>query len=363
MKPFIKWAGGKEREIKTIKDYFPTKINNYIEPFLGGGAVYLYLAEQVDVKKCFVNDFSSELIGIYKMILNQNQSFFNELELIDKDLFMIETIALYNKTDFVILLEEWIHQEMLNLESVRENCKKLYTYLNFQIKNDDLDFENQLFFVMKNKINSLRKIRNKNTNDNLFLDDVLETVLKSLYYIHIRYLYNFGKEDRNKNLAYFFFVREYCYSSMFRYNSKGVFNVPYGGSGYNKKNLSKKIAYLHDSKLIEVLKDSTINNLDFEKFINNLIINDDDFIFVDPPYDSEFSEYAQNEFSRKDQIRLANTLANLKCKVMVVIKNTDFIFNLYHDLGFNIITFDKKYSVNFMNRNDRAVKHLIIKNY
>ena len=48
---------------------------------------------------------------------------------------------------------------------------------------------------------------------------------------------------------------------------------------------------------------------------------------------------------------------------MIVIKNTDFIEDLYLKLGFKIQAFDKKYSVNFMNRNVRDVEHLIITNY
>ena len=48
---------------------------------------------------------------------------------------------------------------------------------------------------------------------------------------------------------------------------------------------------------------------------------------------------------------------------MMIIKNTDFIFSLYNQKGLNINSFDKKYLVSFMNRNDKDVEHLIITNY
>ena len=48
---------------------------------------------------------------------------------------------------------------------------------------------------------------------------------------------------------------------------------------------------------------------------------------------------------------------------MLIIKNTDFIYNLYNHPGINISSFDKKYIVSFMNRNNRDVTHLIITNY
>lgn len=48
----------------------------------------------------------------------------------------------------------------------------------------------------------------------------------------------------------------------------------------------------------------------------------------------------------------------------MIIKYTDFIYNLYEGKdGIKILKFDKNYQVSFMNRNDRKVTHLIIKNY
>ena len=88
----------------------------------------------------------------------------------------------------------------------------------------------------------------------------------------------------------------------------------------------------------------------------------DDFIFLDPPYDSDFSTYANNSFDKEEQIRLRNYLTNTKAKILLVIKNTEFIYNLYKD-DFKISDFDKKYMVSFMNRNDKDVKHLVVTNY
>jgi DNA adenine methylase len=84
---------------------------------------------------------------------------------------------------------------------------------------------------------------------------------------------------------------------------------------------------------------------------------------LDPPYDTEFSTYAGNEFNKNDQIRLANYLKKTKAKFMLVIKNTEFIYNLYNVKGFKIKSFDKKYLVSFQNRNDKDVEHLLITNY
>ena len=46
-----------------------------------------------------------------------------------------------------------------------------------------------------------------------------------------------------------------------------------------------------------------------------------------------------------------------------MIKNTDLIYSLYNKEGIKIRSFDKEYTVSFMNRNDKKAKHLLITNY
>ena len=104
-------------------------------------------------------------------------------------------------------------------------------------------------------------------------------------------------------------------------------------------------------KVLKFLKDAEKNGIKF------------DIIFLDPPYDTEFSTYAKNEFAKKDQIRLCEYLKNTKANIMLIIKNTDFIYNLYNSKEFKIRTFDKKYLVSFQNRNDKDAEHLLITNY
>ena len=156
----------------------------------------------------------------------------------------------------------------------------------------------------------------------------------------------------------------YCYSGMFRYNKNGEFNVPYGGIGYNNNYLDNKLSYYKSSKLHEKFINTTFYNLDFEKFLDNYELNENDFLFLDPPYDTEFSTYAKNEFDREDQKRLSKYLINnVRAKWMLVIKSTDIILDLYSNKNLVIDAVDKKYNVSFMDRNIKDVTHLIIRNY
>ncbi|MBU1202102.1 MAG: DNA adenine methylase [Nanoarchaeota archaeon] len=65
---FVKWAGGKTQLIEQFKPLFPSKIDRYFEPFVGGGAVLFYVIEIYSPKKVFISDINEELINSYKIV-------------------------------------------------------------------------------------------------------------------------------------------------------------------------------------------------------------------------------------------------------------------------------------------------------
>jgi len=65
---FVKWAGGKKQLISQFKRFFPKKINRYIEPFVGGGAVVFYIIKNHKPKEVIVSDINEELMNAYKVI-------------------------------------------------------------------------------------------------------------------------------------------------------------------------------------------------------------------------------------------------------------------------------------------------------
>jgi DNA adenine methylase len=64
-RPFLKWAGGKSRLIEQYQPYFPQTFTTYYEPFLGGGAVFFYLAQQHPSLPAILTDINPELINAY----------------------------------------------------------------------------------------------------------------------------------------------------------------------------------------------------------------------------------------------------------------------------------------------------------
>ena len=367
MKTFIKWAGGKEKELPIIMNNLPKQFTRYVEPFVGGGAVYL----NINCENSIINDKSYELILLYKMIKSKNPEFIKSLNDINRNWIKLENIVTDNSEELVNIYLEY-KEEQKNLEGMvdaflTKHKKSFDTLLREDVDINLYNLYNEMKKNLISKIGRMYKI--ENTKKEMPKTDIIiniETAFKSAYYMYFRYLYNNKKKLKLSDEFYcavFYFVRDYCYASMFRYNANGEFNVPYGGISYNRKDFQKKINYLSSKELRDYLYNTKIYDLDFEDFCEKVGLTEDDFMFLDPPYDTEFSTYAQNDFSKNDQVRLANYLQKTKAKFMLIIKNTDFIYNLYKDKGFNIKSFDKKYLVSFMNRNDKDVEHLLITNY
>lgn len=72
VKPFLKWAGGKRSLMPEILSRVPDEsFELYVEPFLGGGALFLELYQQGRIKKAILNDRNPELINTWKMVRDQ----------------------------------------------------------------------------------------------------------------------------------------------------------------------------------------------------------------------------------------------------------------------------------------------------
>lgn len=378
LSPLLKYPGGKEKELKYILPNLPPKVKSYYEPFIGGGAVYFSL----DCPHYYINDKSTELIHLYQMIADQDKEFFEKVKGIDTNWSLLTQIINTHTQQLISIYTRYKNENLtkqqlsdLVTEFVCANTKSFNDLLK---SNFNIAIENFVLEVMKSLKNKIIRMATlEKTKGNLSQEDLvlnLEGAFKSAFYMHFRYLYNHIEElsiSKGFATAIYFFIREFCYSSMFRYNRNGKFNVPYGGISYNKKTLSKKIAYFQSNDLITQLSKTSIISEDFEQFFKKHRPKKDDFIFLDPPYDTEFNTYAKNEFTKEDQARLANFLIK-KCSAsfMLIIKNTDFILELYpegilckNNSPLYVTKFNKKYFVSFQDRNNKNAEHLLITNY
>lgn len=352
MKTILKWPGGKEKELPVIRKYSPTYSGRFIEPFVGGGAVFF----DTNTERCCINDKSTELINLYTCIKEENEDLIKYLQLEINEFCSLSNFVDEHTSEILDL-----YLSKITVDNLIKKYNDFFSSLAVEYSNI---FIKELKRNLSSKILRSAKLEKKNGTipDSDRLDNI-EAAIKSAYYMYIRYLQNHLSElSKGRQAAVFFFVREYCYSSMFRYNRKGEFNVPYGGISYNRKDFQKKVDYLLSDEIIAKLQSAEIYCEDFEDFMNILDLTADDYIFLDPPYDTDFSTYAQNEFGHKEHKRLCDCLKHTPAKILLIIKNTNFIYDLYKD-DFNITSFDKKYMVSFMNRNYRDAKHLVVTNY
>ena len=368
--PILKWAGGKEKELKYILPNMPHGIKRYFEPFVGGGSVFM----SVLAETFYINDLSSELICLYKCIAGNDTRFLNLIRQINRSWQKAKSFYLDNKAlneIYISYRDNKINDSGLK-SAIGTFCKQKETDITALVP-VDFAFDTGILIdeMQKNLLRKMKRMKvlefSKQCLPEKDLCDNIETAIKGSLYMYFRRLYNdkkISEDDEILHCSLFYFIRNYCYSGMFRYNDNGEFNVPYGGIAYNSKTLDKKIDYYLSETLSRHFADTIIENLDFEVFLRKYRPTEDDFVFLDPPYDSEFSTYAQNEFTGKDQARLADFMINeCKAKWMLVIKNTDLIYSLYNKEGIKIRSFDKEYTVSFMNRNDKKAKHLLITNY
>ena len=347
-KPLFKYPGGKGSEYKYLKKMFP-KFNTYVEPFLGGGAVYWATPAQ----NWIVNDYSEELISIYRYAQLEDQlvlRYINDIGAVWN-----------NKCNYI----EYVTNILKKRDNL--NIKRLYSASQELLENavelpHNIECLTRFFedsiLRRSNSLDKLSKtVRIKNWEENAL------GILGASIYTYFRELYNqttFAQKPRLKTALYFF-IREYAYSGMFRYNADGLFNVPFGGNTYAKKDFLQRFEQITNKKVVAKLKQTRLLQRDFSEA---LIDQDDAFMFLDPPYDSEFSTYNLHVFDAQEQIRLRDSLLNIiETKWLMVVKSTDFIEELYEHEGWYKFRFDKNYSVNFKNRNEQAVKHLIITNY
>jgi DNA adenine methylase len=149
-----------------------------------------------------------------------------------------------------------------------------------------------------------------------------------LYYRHrarFNELVSTGKASTEEAASLFYYLNRTGYNGLCRFNSSGLFNVPFGKY--------KQINYQRDfSTYREVFKNWDFTTGDFE----TVSICEDDFVYADPPYDVEFTKYSKEDFTWKDQVRLAEWLSRHPGPVVLSNQATDRITCLYSRLGFEL---------------------------
>jgi DNA adenine methylase len=173
----------------------------------------------------------------------------------------------------------------------------------------------------------------------LKVDDRLEFANREALYYEHRTRFNElvwgGGAESAEAAALFYYLNRTCYNGLCRFNSKGRFNVPFGRY--------ERINYKRDfSDYRRTFSDWELSIGDFER----AAVENDDFLYADPPYDVDFRSYSKEGFNWQDQVRLGEWLAKHRGPVVLSNQATARILRLYKSLGFNLRVIDAPRMIN-----------------
>lgn len=274
--PFVKWAGGKSQLLEQFESFFYVQFNRYVEPFVGGGAVFFHLYNQGRIgDSVILNDLNSELMNCYTVIRDQ----------VDE------------------LIEE------------------------------------------------LRRHEAHRTEEN--------------------YFYEMRRWDREqdfkwcspvKRAARTIFLNRTCYNGLYRVNSLGHFNVPFG----SYKN--PMICDEDNLRMVsQALQGVELRSEDFGRCVG--WVRPGDFVYLDPPYHplsetASFTSYTENDFGESDQTRLAavfRQLDEIGCYVMLSNSYTPLIRRLYEGYRMEVVTAIR--AINCKGDRRGGIRELVVLNY
>lgn len=362
LNPFIKWPGGKSDELPAISAAAPPLTGRFIDPFVGGGSVLLAISSEVPA---WANDACGDLVRLYSLpggLQPSVRSTFDAMAM-EWDAFsdlgsLYEGFASAFRKDDERLLGLMLSSNALGTIRLDEALSSplIDSYVARLQQDLPVKFRRmrQLQIALGRQLSAEDLLAN------------IEGAVRAAFYMAIRRRYNEARLANRWDVLRsvdFLFIREFAYAAMFRFNSRDEFNVPYGGVSYNRKSFADKVRVMFSDAMTARLGATEWRNTDFRPFLEEAMPTSRDFVFVDPPYDSDFSAYDNLPFGWRDQERLKDVLEALPAQVMVVIKDTPMIRRLYRSDRWAIAETSKTYMWTIKSRNDRSATHLTITNY
>ncbi len=267
-RPFLKWAGGKTQLLSQLVRRTPQSYNRYLEPFLGGGALFFALQPRL----AYLADCNAELMNCFEVVQSEVEPLIRELQRYR-----------YDKDQYY---------------AVRA-----------------LDREEAF--------------------------DTLSSVARA---------------------ARFIFLNKTCFNGLYRVNSKGHFNVPFGS--YDNPTI---VDAENLRACSTALNAAILRKQPFEEIVN--VAQPGDFVYLDPPYapvsdTSDFTQYSKDGFDESAQEMLLLICLQLHQKGvrwMVSNSNTPLIQELYR--GFNIEPVAAARSINSRAEKRGPILELIIRNF
>ena len=216
MKTFIRWQGNKSRYIKKIKKFIPNYTGRYIEPFVGSGAMFLYLQPQAWI----INDLNKELIHSWSKVKDNAEEIiekfkelgetFKNADLEKKKLFCKENLASFENSNEINPILYLFLKFCCYRGDILKNNRYIFKGIDYNIYQN-----NSYSFLKENYYDNLRKVSKYLKNsDGCILNESYTEILKKAeaedfvfldppYFEKHRYQFNYNKNEKiDKDFLY-----------------------------------------------------------------------------------------------------------------------------------------------------------------
>ena len=273
------------------------------------------------------------------------------------------------KSKEIVSFEKYIPKEYKTYYEPFLGGGAVYFYLNPEsavindVNSSLMNFYMELkddFYGVKEQLSDIQNIYEANQSEyeaikKMNPEERVENKNEELYY-NLRDMFNGKIDSKYMDSVLYFFINKTAYSGMIRYNSKGEYNVPFGRYKNFNTNLITDEHY-------DLLRRTQMYNGDYYNIFE--MASENDFMFLDPPYDCVFNDYGNLEFTggfdEDEHRRLANDFRNLNCKALMIIGKTPLTEELYGEYIKD--EYFKSYAVNIRNRFKSESKHIVVMNY
>jgi DNA adenine methylase len=270
-RPFLKWAGGKSQLLEEILSRRPVSFSRYIEPMIGGGALFFALSEGASPPPAIINDINSELVNAYHQVKEDPEGVISALQ------------------------------------DLRQDAESYY------------------------RIREIEKSE------------------------------EFAEWSARQKAARTIYLNKLGFNGLYRVNSSGFFNVPFGkrdGVDFDADNIRAASAALQNCEIL---------NVGYAELLSR--IEADDWVYIDPPYlpiseTANFTQYNAGGFDISDHRALkefCDVLTERRTKVLVSNSHSQEIIQLYREYNISIV-FAKR-SINTNGARRGPVPEVLIQNY
>jgi len=299
VRPFLKWAGGKTQLLPEFEARLPPEllkgdIHRYVEPFVGGGAVFFVVTTSYPVRESLIWDANPDLVTSYAVVKRDPEGLIRKLRELES-----------------------------RYQSLGEEDRKAF------------------YYRIRDRFNRLRRKGSPKSDDP-------RAVMAT---------------------AALIFLNRTCYNGLYRVNSRGGFNVPFGR--YRNPRILDEANLRAASAALE---HTGVHRGDFTACGPS--VDDHTFVYLDPPYrplsrSSSFTSYAAGGFGDQDQQRLAQFFRELDQRgALLMLSNSDavnrdpgdrFMEGLYR--GYRIARVPARRAINSVGPGRGPISELIITNY